>query len=176
MISMHLNVEIKARTQRLAEIRAILLAQDGVEPQGLDHQIDSYFQVPEGRLKLREGNIENSLIYYERMDQAGPKASQVRLYQVDPKSGLKSLLMAALPVKKVVDKHREIFFIGNVKFHLDKVAGLGEFVEIEAIDTDGSHSQPTLEAQCNHYLNLLGIVPEELCRQSYSDMLDLGPK
>ncbi len=49
-----------------------------------DHQADTYFNVKKGRLKLREGNIENALIYYHRDDVASSKLSQVTLYQHPP--------------------------------------------------------------------------------------------
>jgi predicted adenylyl cyclase CyaB len=47
-------------------------------------------------------------------------------------------------VLATVDKHREIYFVGNVKFHLDTVEGLGTFVEIESIDMDGTIGQDRL--------------------------------
>ena len=167
---MILNIEIKARTRNAAGIRSILQAENA-DFRGTDHQIDSYFRVPEGRLKLREGNIENSLIFYRRPDQEGPKASEIHLYRpgaADP--ALKEVLVAALGIWKVVDKQREIYFIDNVKFHLDQVAGLGEFVEIEAIDTDGSIGEAQLRAQCAHYMQLFGIPDADLIEHSYSDM------
>ena len=68
-------------------------------------------------------------------------------------------------------KAREIFFIENVKFHLDTVKGLGTFVEIEAIDRDGSIGQDKLLAQCEHYISLFGIKDEDLLEKSYSDMV-----
>ena len=56
----------------------------------------------------------------------------------DPKSSLKEVLTKALGVLTVVDKKREIYFIGNVKFHIDTVESLGTFIEIEAQDHDGT--------------------------------------
>lgn len=73
-----INVEIKARRPDPERIRAILRSRD-TEFKGTDHQIDTYFKVPAGRLKLREGNIENALIFYSRPDQAGPKEAEVSL-------------------------------------------------------------------------------------------------
>lgn len=168
---MHLNVEIKAHCSDPDRIRAILREQ-GAEEIGLDHQVDTYFQVNHGRLKLREGNIENSLIQYYRPDQAGPKKSEVTLYQSEPGSSLKEALTRALGVRVVVDKKREIYFIDNVKFHLDTVEGLGHFVEIEAIDLDGTLGVDYLQEQCEHYLELFGIPSGDLLEQSYSDMVD----
>ena len=167
---MHLNVEIKARSGHNDRIREIL-RREGADFRGLDHQIDTYFRVADGRLKLREGNIEHSLIFYQRPDQAGPKTSQVHLYHPKPGPELKQLLIASLGVWKVVDKQREIAFIGNVKFHLDRVAGLGEFMEIEAIDMEGHGDVTALQKQCDHYMALFGVERKDLLSNSYSDLV-----
>ena len=66
----HINIEIKARSNNQDRIRDILKSKNA-DFKGIDHQIDTYFNVPKGRLKLREGNIENNLIFYERKNQAG---------------------------------------------------------------------------------------------------------
>lgn len=134
--------------------------------------MDTYFNVPQGRLKLREGNIENALIHYLREDVAGAKQSTVLLYQHQPDGNLKQILSAALGVKTVVDKKRKIYFIDEVKFHFDEVEGLGSFVEIEAIDRDGSIGLEKLKEQCAFYINVLGIRPSDHLPGSYSDMLE----
>jgi adenylate cyclase, class 2 len=76
-------------------------------------------------------------------------------------------------VKRVlarVDKTREIYFIENVKFHLDDVVNLGTFIEIEAIDLDGTIGNATLHEQCERYISLFGIRDSDLVSHSYSDM------
>lgn len=167
---MHLNYEFKAHTTRQDEQETILKAR---HPRyvGEDHQVDTYFNVPNGRMKLREGNIENSLIHYQRVNTAGAKQSHVLLYEHQPAAALKAILTAALGVKVVVDKRRRIYFIDNVKFHFDHVEGLGTFVEVEAIDLDGSIGLAKLQEQCTHYAELLGIRPEDYMAESYSDLL-----
>jgi predicted adenylyl cyclase CyaB len=166
----HLNIEIKAKSHGLDRIRDILKSKNA-DFKGIDHQVDTYFKVNSGRLKLREGNIENHLIYYEREDKGGPKKSLVVLYKYNPDQNLKEILTRSLGVLAVVNKHREIYFIDNVKFHLDKVKGLGNFVEIEAIDEDGSIGSEKLHEQCKHYLKLLNISKEDLLENSYSDLI-----
>ncbi|MCP3932622.1 MAG: class IV adenylate cyclase [Bacteroidetes bacterium] len=166
----HLNVEIKANCANLNSIREILL-KEKAHFKGIDHQIDTYFVVLSGRLKLREGNIENALIQYDRIAKKGPKNSSVRLYHSSDAKNLKDILTAALGVKVVVDKQREIYFINNVKFHLDKVKELGTFVEIEAIESDKIKSEQALKKQCDHFIQLLKIKEEDLIRDSYSDLL-----
>lgn len=167
----HLNVEIKARCddpeavlQRLQRLGAVL--------EGVDRQVDTYFHAATGRLKLRSGNIENSLIHYLREDQAGPKDSHVTLIETraEESAALRSLLAGALGIVVEVDKHRRILWIDNVKFHLDEVKGLGGFVEIEAIDRTGEIGRASLLTQCEQYLELLGIAEASLEARSYSDL------
>lgn len=166
----HTNIEIKARCTEPDQIRAILTEQ-GALFTGTDHQIDTYFKVPKGRLKLREGTIENALIYYERENQEGPKQSNIIFSKTDPAHTPRAVLTQALGVLVTVDKQREIYFIENIKFHIDTVKDLGPFVEIEAIDTDGSIGKDRLWEQCTTYLDLLQIDETDLCATSYSDML-----
>jgi adenylate cyclase, class 2 len=166
----HLNVEIKAKCHNYTTIEQILLDKKALFV-GLDHQIDTYFKVPNGRLKLREGNIENTLIFYDRPNQAGPKKSDIILYHVQPDASLKAILEKTNGVLAVVDKQRKIFFIDNVKFHLDEVLGLGQFVEIEAIDTKEGLGYDYLLQQCSFYMDLFGIQEVDLLTHSYSDMV-----
>ncbi len=167
---MPINIEIKAACAHQEKIKRILEDKQAIF-KGIDHQIDTYFMVSKGRLKLREGTIENHLIHYHRADQAGPKQSTVTLFKTDPDSTLKQILTESVGTKVVVDKLRAIYFIDNVKFHLDSVQGLGQFVEIEAIDTDGTISISQLQEQCEYYMQLFDIQSEDLLTESYSDML-----
>lgn len=166
----HVNVEIKARCEEIDRVRRVLTGR-GADFRGTDRQTDTYFRCPAGRLKLREGNIENALIHYDRQDRAGPKTAVVTLYRPRPDPALKDVLARALGVLVVVSKTREIYFIDNVKFHLDEVEGLGRFVEVEAIDERGDLGRERLLAQCREYMALLGVEAADLIEGSYSDML-----
>ena len=167
----HLNIEIKARCKNQDCIHSVLKAHHA-EFKGLDHQIDTYFETKSGRLKLREGNIENALVYYEREDKEGPKKSDIVLYQTGQSSGsLKDILTKTLGIKVVVEKRREIYFIDNVKFHLDLVEDLGTFVEIEAIDVTGVIGKEKLHEQCREFCTLFNIAKEDYISCSYSDLL-----
>lgn len=166
----HLNVEVKAHCNDLDQVRDILKSRQA-RFRGLDRQMDTYFKARRGKLKLREGKIENYLISYIRGTQSSPKTSRVILYKNHPGSSLKQTLASALNKVMVVEKKREIYFIGNVKFHLDSVKGLGKFVEIEAIDRDGSIGQRKLREQCTDYMDLLHIRAGDLVSGSYCDLL-----
>lgn len=167
----NLNIEIKARCPDPAAVLR-RLGSLGAETQGEDRQVDTYFLVPEGRLKLRRGSIENYLIHYARADQAGPKESRVTLYETAAESkALLEVLTVALGVLVVIDKRRQISWVGNVKFHVDSVAELGSFVEIEAIDRTGEVGREALLAQCHTYMRHLDIRESDLEPRSYSDLL-----
>ncbi|MFH1455391.1 MAG: CYTH domain-containing protein [archaeon] len=84
---------------------------------------------------------------------------------------MKEILTKALGILVVIDKQREIYFIDNVKFHIDIVEDLGTFVEIEAIDNDGTIGKDKLLEQCHFFLDLFKISQEDLISVSYSDLL-----
>ena len=88
-----------------------------------------------------------------------------------PNASLKQLLAKVHGIKAVVDKSRKIYFIDNVKFHFDRVVGLGTFVEVEAIDADGRFGIEKLKEQCVYYQNFLNVAPKYLLSESYSDMI-----
>lgn len=167
---MHINFEFKARHNDIGAAETVL-QQHHPRFAGEDHQIDTYFHVSNGRLKLREGTIEQALIFYQRPDVAGAKQSDVILYQHQSGTTLKAALTQSLGIKAVVDKRRRIYFIDNVKFHFDTVEGLGTFVEVEAIDKDGSIGLDRLKEQCRFYRELLRIKDEDFIALSYSDLL-----
>jgi adenylate cyclase class 2 len=164
------NYEFKARVDDLQEYERKLLTIDP-EFRGTDHQTDTYFNVKRGRLKLREGNIENALINYDRDDIAGSKKSDVILYRHTPDDALKDILVRQLGIRVIVSKIRRIYFKRNVKFHFDTVEGLGSFIEVEAIDERDEFTVKQLKAQCDHYLHFFGVTKNQLVDKSYSDML-----
>ena len=93
------------------------------------------------------------------------------LHATSPESSLGNLLARALDVLVVVEKEREIFFLENVKFHIDTVKHLGTFIEIEAMDDERQIGLEQLEAQCDQYVNLFQIPASDLVAVSYSDLL-----
>lgn len=166
---MPFNIEVKVKYDNLEAVEKTLL-DNGARSVGTDYQTDKYYKIPNGRLKIRRGNIENQLIFYKRNEAADLKQSEIVLLPIDDK--LEFVLDNSLETAVVVKKARKIFFINNAKFHLDEVEGLGRFVEIEIIDADNNMSKEQLAADCEKYIELLDLrnggvfVPE-----SYSDLL-----
>jgi predicted adenylyl cyclase CyaB len=164
------NVEFKVRVKEISSYEKKLLNLNPVYT-GTDQQTDTYFNVKKGRLKLREGNIENALIHYHRADIANAKQSDIILYKCSPDPALKQILTLHLGLKVVVEKIRKIYFIENAKFHFDEVKGLGFFVEVEAIDRKDKYSVEMLKSLCDKYFEFFGFEKNMLLKNSYSDML-----
>ncbi len=166
----HLNIEFKAKAEDNTALEDKLLSLKPIYI-GEDHQKDTYYDVNIGRLKLREGNIENALIWYQREDIAGAKQSDILLYKHSPDEALKKILLKMHGIKIVVDKIRRIYFVDNVKFHFDRVEGLGNFLEVEAIDSTGEIGIERLKQQCDFYINFFEIKANDFMKISYSDMM-----
>ena len=164
------NIEIKAR---LADIDATLaLARplaDG-EPQ-LIAQDDTFFNAAKGRLKLRAfADGRGELIYYERPDQAGPKTSFYVLSPTASPDTLREALTLAHGQIGRVRKLRTLLLAGRTRIHLDRVEGLGDFMELEVALADDE----TLEngvAEAHALMARLGIAADQLIDVAYLDLL-----
>jgi predicted adenylyl cyclase CyaB len=165
----HLNIELKARCDNPERVREFLL-ENNAEYKGEDHQIDTYYNTKHGRLKIRRGNIEDSLVFYKRDDTPEQKESQIIL-EANPSKDLEKILALTNGILVRVDKKREIYFIGNVKFHIDRIENLGSFMEIEAISENNQIPREELIKQFSYYKEKLHIQDVDLINKSYSDMI-----
>jgi predicted adenylyl cyclase CyaB len=168
-----LNFEFKAHLEDATPVRATL-KRLRARFLGTDHQVDTYFRVPAGRLKIREGRLENSLIFYQRTNSAHARRSLVEMMLLPRRNSVRAILARALGVLAVVDKRREIYFVGNVKIHLDRVRGLGTFLEVEAMTRSGDLEK--VRAQAVKFQKLFHIAPKDIVPQSYSDLILEKPK
>ena len=168
----HTMVELKAEVDDFSFIRSIL-GQSRSEKVGVFHQVDTYYEVPKGRLKLREveGKAHAELIYYERENVAVPKRNSVFVLSIPNPQSFKRILERILKVKATVDKIREMYIIERVQVHLDTVKGLGHFVEFERITSSNTEQQGRDMAKLDRLRVQLGIGLESLRRLSYSDMI-----
>ena len=167
------NIELKARIVSLDTARQIAgsLADSRLPDQ---HQIDTYFHCRDGRLKLREIVGERAeLIAYRRPNESGPKASNYFVLPVDTPERFKEALATTLGIRSRVEKYREIFLHQNVRIHLDRVAGLGEFLEFEAVL--GSESSEAESQKLVHQLRQrFRISEDDLQQQSYGELIEFG--
>jgi predicted adenylyl cyclase CyaB len=168
----HTMVELKAKVDDLATFRNRLI-QFGAEQVGVFRQIDTYYDVPKGRLKLREveGKTDAELIYYERENVAEPKRSTVFILAIPKPQVFKQILERILKIKTVVDKVREIYLYEDIQVHLDIVEGLGSFIEFERITSKNLEQQKEDMLKLEKLKEKLNIRPENLERLSYSDLI-----
>ena len=169
---MFADITIKARCHDPAKVETILLEQ-GAAYVGLDVQTDTYYEAEYGKLKHRQGNIENVLIHYNRTITGEAKQTEVLLYLKNPGPETIDQICGGQKELARVKKLRKIYFIENVKFHIDYLEELGHFVEIEAIDLDGSLGTDMLQQQCSYYKELLQIEEEDLVTAAYSELLNI---
>lgn len=169
-VSPSCNIELKARLQSLASARQVAksLADSRLPDQ---HQIDTYFNCQDGRLKLREIVGERAeLIAYRRPDLSGPKASNYYVLPVSEPERFKEALATTLGIRSRVEKHREIFLHKNVRIHLDLVKGLGEFLEFEAVlskEYAAAESQQLVDELRVRF----AIADADLLQTSYGEMV-----
>jgi adenylate cyclase class IV len=169
------NLELKAVDPAPDATLAAALRLDGVSDEGVLHQRDTYFHAVQGRLKLREAPPAMAeLVAYARADRQGPKVSTYRIVPVLDPQALTDALDDALGVRVVVDKARRLLLWRNVRIHLDRVEGLGDFVELEAVATVPGG----LEAERDKIEALraqLGIADERLVARGYAELLERRP-
>jgi adenylate cyclase class IV len=138
------------------------------------NQRDTFYHCPEGRLKLRqETGAPSQLIFYHRPDAKAPKASHYFLAPVgDEDAGALSVLLeAAWGLRGRVVKERTLYRKETTRIHLDRVEGLGDFLELEVVLKDGlSHSEGIRIAES--LMEALGVKSEDLMPGAYLDLME----
>jgi len=163
------NIEIKARIADMEDIfiRVAGLADNG--PAEL-YQDDTFFSCHNGRLKLRVFSPqEGQLIFYKRQDKSGPKESFYVIYTTTSPDSLREVLTLAHGQTGRVKKHRTLFMSGRTRIHLDRVEGLGDFLELEVVLNEGE-DPGNGTAEANELLERLGISDGQLLEGAYVDM------
>jgi adenylate cyclase, class 2 len=166
------NIEIKARLRDLEAARRIAESL-GARSMGADRQVDTYFRVPSGRLKLRQSLFAGEqLIPYLREDVPGPRRADYEVLPAPRGGRTKELLEAMLGVDVVVEKARRLYLIGNTRIHLDTVNGLGDFLEIEAVYPYGDPSaEHAARLDVDRLMRAFGVVEADLVPRSYRELL-----
>ncbi len=162
-------VELKARLRDSDEIRSRLHSLGATQRTTLA-QRDVYFRVAEGRLKLRHQSPgSDQLVFYRRPNVRDAKESDVHLHAVRDAVGLEELLSAALGVDQIVVKHRDVFEWSGTRVHLDRVEGLGSYLEFER--PLGPDAPSAAQALLRSQLDSLGLSSSDLEDGSYADLL-----
>jgi homotetrameric cytidine deaminase len=164
------NIELKAFDPDPERSLAVVLGL-GARDRGVIRQRDTYFRVNSGRLKLREEEPGGAtLVQYDRVDADEARESRYRLIPVDDAGELCRALEASLGILAIVEKERHLLLWQNVRIHLDRVDGLGDFLELEGVATADSDLAEALD-RVARLTEALDLVPERMLRNSYSDQV-----
>jgi predicted adenylyl cyclase CyaB len=166
------NLEAKFRlaNHSLAHRRALEI---GFEPYGILIQRDTFFIAANGKLKLREQAGESWLIHYRRGEQRELQLSNYTIVPVSDPVAMRTMLANALGLLAEVRKHRTLMMRRNVRFHLDRVEGLGDFGEVEAVLADDDVPQ-TFHDEVARILADLGVAACDLIEDSYFELMKLS--
>ncbi|BBP97702.1 adenylate cyclase [Burkholderia sp. SFA1] len=166
------NIEIKARAHQFEKLRerAAALAPDAPL---VFRQQDFFYDVPTGRLKLRQfdDGTPSELIFYQRDDRDGPKVSYYSRSPVTNPEAMHALLAQALTTRGIVSKERHVYLVGRTRIHLDRVDGLGDFIELEVVlgqDDDEAGG----EQEAHAVFARLGVGEADLVPLAYVDLLN----
>jgi len=169
------NVEIKARVrdpERFAAAAAAL----GDGPAREIPQHDVFFRVPRGRLKLRRfADGSGELIQYARPDRTGPSTSEYVLVPTAAPDALRDALARALGEAGEVVKRRRLWLAGRTRIHLDDVAGLGHFMELEVVLRPGEDPDAG-RTEARALMARLGVTETDLIDKAYVDLLNGGTR
>lgn len=167
------NVEIKARFRRSRKTDSIL-RQFRARRTLAEDQVDTYYDVSRGRMKVREhadGSAE--LIHYLREETEGPRISHHEIVPLKKTDPVKRILEREHGIRAVVRKHREVWMWRNVRIHFDRVEGLGRFIEFEVVLREGDTEKEGRE-KAELLMSAFGITDRDLIYQSYEDFLMHG--
>lgn len=164
------NIEIKARAHNFEEIKS-RAEKLGALPVQVISQEDTFFNTPQGRLKLRTLVDHAELIYYTRPDQEGPKRSDYHIARSADPLNLKRVLDLAYGIRGVVKKTRYLYLIGQTRVHLDDVVGLGQFIELEVVMAEGQ-SDDEGQKIAEDLMSALGVERTDLIDGAYMDLLE----
>ena len=166
------NIEIKARYPDVKRAEENLNAL-GAGLAGTFHQQDTYFNIDQGRLKLRQLSAdEGYLIFYQREDLAGPKRSDYEIAKTEDPEGLRNILGGIHGIWVEVEKTRQVWLWENVRIHLDDVKGLGHFVELEAVTEEKGVEESHRRVEA--LMRALEITGDQLVKGSYGDIVAAG--
>jgi adenylate cyclase, class 2 len=136
---------------------------------GTLRQIDTYFAVKKGRLKLREINGKKfELIYYSRSTAKGSRYSDYVIVPLKDPDVIKALCGSLFGIKTTVRKNRALFLYRNARIHLDVVRGLGTFIELEVIVTRGKRQARRL---MDFLILEFGLSARSSVAGSYADLM-----
>lgn len=167
---MSINIEIKSIISDYDKARDRLRSL-GIREENTMYQKDIFYHVPFGRMKLRNiNNTQHELIIYFRHNAKSPKPSKYHRINTKHPGVINSILMHTFGIRGIVEKERLLFLQDNIRFHMDKVKGLGDYFEIEYVMNDCEVKDQAQE-KVSLLLRMLDISDNQLISESYIDLI-----
>ena len=164
------NIEVKAVLNDRSAVEAVA-AQIADGPAQVIEQEDIFFPCDGARLKLRVFSPDQGeLIRYERSDLAEMRCSRYLIARTSDPLILLEILDKTLGRTGVVKKVRTLYLVGQTRVHLDHVADLGEFLELEVVLRPGQ-SEREGNNIADGLITKLGISRKNFIADAYVDLL-----
>ncbi len=155
-------------------------------------QRDTYFNVPSGRLKLREWSIQDDmqrtpshvqekyenaasgalLVAYTRPNEESSRISEYLISPITDPATFLPLLTTTLGTWMTIEKTRVLYRYGRTRIHFDRVTGLGSFVELES-EFAGTSTDDDVTAEHAIVKKFLQLALFPTIAYSYSDLAQL---
>ncbi|MGH8764787.1 MAG: class IV adenylate cyclase [Burkholderiales bacterium] len=163
------NIEIKAHIESVDSLVPKVAAIASAGPIEIE-QDDTFFRCDNGRLKLRTlASDKGEIIFYRRADRHGPKESFYLRSPTSEPGALRDALSMAYGQVGRVRKHRTLFLVGRTRIHLDRVEGLGHFLELEVVLSDDEATESGIR-EARGLMEKLGIRDSQLIAGAYVDL------
>ena len=174
-MQMRLNREIKAFCPDFSPVRQAL-RDIGAEFVEVKEQVDYFYHLPGSggdagtrRLKLRVESGEAHIIYYYDRQENEGRTSRFHIWDVG-NGQVKEILDAALGIRVIVHKQRELWQMDNTIFNLDTVEGVGQIFEAEVQEQEGRD----IDAQLREYWQRFDPYLGKHIEGSNEDLVDAG--
>lgn len=165
-----INIEVKSRLRDRSALEVRLLAL-GAQEEWRRRQVDTFWRVERGWMKLREEAGRAELITYVRdQGSSAPRPSDYDVLPVDDVPAWKRALGRVLDVEAVVEKERTLWLWSHTRVHLDRVDGLGDFVELETVSRGISVTEA--EAEAAHVVRELALERSDFIPSPYKVLLE----
>ena len=164
------NIEIKTPLAGRAQTEEKLLS-IGANLEWTRKQVDTFFNAPSGWLKLREveGRPCELISYRRSVEDSGPRESDYDILRLEAAHELSSVLEHSLGILGIVEKQRALWLYRNTRVHLDRVKGLGDFLELETVLAGIDAGEGTAESE--EVIGLLELNKELFISVPYLELL-----
>ncbi|MCX5797815.1 MAG: class IV adenylate cyclase [Elusimicrobia bacterium] len=122
-------------------------------------------------IKARIASVEALAPKVAAIADQGPKESFYILSPTNSPETLREALSLAYGQAGRVLKRRTLYLVGRTRVHLDRVEGLGHFLELEVVLKDDEAAEAGTQV-AQGLMAKLGVEAEQLVQGAYNDLLN----